>query len=533
MSNQNKITTSLFRIDVEIYHYDKPPTRQNILSESIRSQKISKWVKSFSYTKNISDPSGAFEIEVKWDMDPFLGVASGDWVIISYKGTNVDPKNNPEGARVTRCIGMIDRVARSVQTMSDGKKNNSYKIYGRDIGMIFSDMNLFINLYPSLEDTKISFRSIGEAWKNLLKGKAKKFIGSPDQVVTNLIKTFLANVSGEIPNTLQQFHVPSQVVNRVGNKESRNRVSNLINLFGQNSPLPRQSILSILSLDGIIKNLPGQSYKENMIMNLFNGNQINFWELLKECQNPVLNEMFIEMDPKGRPTFYFRQIPLIDDLNKKNISRSMMRTPNRVGNNNMNTITLSNEYIINMDLGFDHHDRFNLFYLFPKGSPTIPMKQYINETSIRRYGIKPHIRAVDYSVLINFESKNKKEKVFWEQIKTWNDFLYRIYNNNPYYEKGTITLKGDPRIRVGSNLNISYPNKTNNKGKDIVYSYYIEEYTDTYTIDEQGRPHYITTAVVSRGYNKTKKDYISLREKDSHQTTIGTSYTNIRNEEDE
>ena len=406
---------------------------------------------------------------------------------------------------------MIDRVSKSIQTLQDGRRNIVYKISGRDIGKVFSDMTLFLDKYTISKSNVLAF---GDGWKKLLSAKARNFSGSPDEVVKGLINQFMGNITGNWPINLKQFYIPIELVRSAGKSSAERKAARALNIafagWGDLFTPSKKSILSLLSLSGIQQNISGGAFKLDTVMTLVQS-QTNFWQILKSCQNPLMNEMFIELNEKGIPTFYFRVIPFIDDTNKKFLFNWKKWGQKR---EQLEGVGISDSQLINMDLGQSDHERYNYFFLELKTgednkSLFIPMDTHINETSIRRYGVKPHIKSADYAYLANFTNKGEA-KIPEEIVKEWNDFLYGIYNNNPYYESGTITIKGYPKIRVGTNLVIEYDEK--NK-----YSYYIEGYTDTWEIGENGAFHYVTTVTVTRGYKLSDKSYINYKKEDKIQ----------------
>ena len=500
-ANEVGITYSNLELQVIVYHYNNPPRSTYLGNDPITKQDISETITSWNYTKSIDNAAGAFEISLKPNADPTGAIRSGDWIQINYK------KDQHE--KFARCIGMIDRVSKSIQTLQDGRRNVKYKISGRDIGKVFSDMTVFLDKYTV---SKSSLLSVGDAWRKLLSAKARNFSGSPDEVVKGLINQFLGNATGNWPTTLKQFYVPNELVSSVGKSPTERKAAKALNMafagLGDLFSPSKKSILSLLSLEGIQQNISGGAFKLDTVMQLIQS-QANFWQILKSCQNPLMNEMFLELNKDGVPTFYFRVIPFIDDANKKYLSTWKKWKQKR---ETLPGVGIIDGQIINMDLGQSDHERYNYFFLQvnsgnENSSLFIPMDTHINETSIRRYGVKPHIKSADYAYLANFKSTGKEGKDFYDVVKEWNDFLYAIYNNNPYYESGTVIIKGNPEIRVGSNLVIEYDKK--NK-----YSYYIEGYTDTWEIGEQGAPHYVTTVTVTRGYKLSDKSYINFEKED-------------------
>jgi len=502
------------QLKVEVFSYIGPPDSGKPQNDKVIIRDLSDIIINFSYTKGLERPDGSFELLLKASgQDMRWSVHSGDWIVIKYIYS--DPMQKNQNFEKTRVIGFIDRISRSTNILSNGEIDMSYKISGRDIGKIFSDMIIFIDRY-SLGNKHAG--EIGTAVQAFLEGEAKGWFGSPSTVIKKILYYFLGNHPKKWPSTLKQYLVPSALISRIIKHENIADLNNQIFLDAKvDKTTFRDSVLSLLKLD--IQTLKGAADQSQLLFSALN-TQMPFWGILEACQNSEVNEMFIEINNNNIPTFYLRPIPFLDEVNTKNLDANIKKSfPQLFYRSDINTVLVSSSLIINTDLGASDHDRYNYFLLLQDVGSDLgifPLLNFpkLNEISIQRYGMRPYFKTISYTYLTNLTEKGKEGKTNLELLEGFNNFLYTILNNNPYYENGTITLMGNPNIKIGSNLNIDYNGK--------IYSYYVESYTDNFVIDQTGKRHFTTTALVTRGYNKSDKSFISVYTYDQR-SQIGTS----------
>jgi hypothetical protein len=160
--------------------------------------------------------------------------------------------------------------------------------------------------------------------------------------------------------------------------------------------------------------------------------------------------------------------------------------------------------LYDFDLGEDDHSRYNSFLatvstglintednialLLGKGFPKN------NKASIRRHGFRPMHVTVD-SIVKNDELGNGAADQ--EQLVEFNEILYDYWNPAVFSESGSADIAGRNDVKIGKVMKFT---------NDVPYlstkRYYIEGYTDTFTVDDNRACEWTQSINLTRGFEE-------------------------------
>lgn len=454
---------------------------------------ISSQLLGCTFSKPMGSPCGTFNFTLS--NSPNYG--SGDWKDIIKRGTwcviymsqegelvmsdKVGPPSKAsqklQEAKKIRCIGFIDRVSVKAELNDKGAFDVVYEVSGRDFGVVY-------------EDTSI--------WHNVFKY---------ERIMLDAIATSQLNITGSV--TIDQavslihdlFYNPKSVPGaKVNDQDS------LVSI-GLQWLMPRQMLVDIgLQPDStpFWGELPGIKNFSPTEANLavekptdyLSGNA---WDVLKRLSVPQLHELFCETTDAGLPRLTFRPIPFAIDKGKYPIAGQKIKLYKDVP-----AITIKALDVIDFNLGEDNHARYNSF-LVTVATSLIGVEDNIAlldgsdfpkniQDSIKRFGFRPMHVTVD-SIVKNAERGDGKSNP--KMLREFNEVIYDYWNNAVYAESGEANLIGQNSVKVGKCL--KFDEKT-----PYVFGkrYYIEGYTDTFTVDEKGTGTWTQSVMLTRGFEE-------------------------------
>jgi hypothetical protein len=179
--------------------------------------------------------------------------------------------------------------------------------------------------------------------------------------------------------------------------------------------------------------------------------------------------------------------------------------------------------VMDFNLGEDNHARYNSF-LVTLSTSLINTEDNIAlldgsgfpknvQDSIKRYGFRPMHVTVD-SIVKNAERGDGKGNP--KILREFNEVMYDYWNNAIFAESGEANIIGQNSIKIGKALNFD-------ENTPYVFGkrYYIEGYTDTYSVDEKGAGIWTQTLMLTRGFEesdlKSGRDFGSRNTQFNHE----------------
>ena len=478
-------------------------------------------ITSVNVSKQLGAAAGSFEVEMLPARNFKKMISPGDWALVYlYNGAheNIDPKNIPNENIVM--VGNVDRIHRTRRRNEDSDKlETRFVISGRDHGKVFAETDLFFNPY-------IANSQNAKVIEAMLVTKGLLLSGSPDTLTNSILDVFISSsgaaltfgsLKGQKTEPINQWKIPRDLFN-VLNKGSESFGTNLTS--AQGFPTGAAGASSPTSIGdslfrNVTKNLPG--FKQRSFLTT-RGNG-NLWSLLEQNSNPMVNEMFTEIDrgpvsegsKSGGPirlAFFLRprpNSPLFKFTPQANFVSSLngaFTDLNEIAQNS--AIVITQDQIQYDNLGKDGRTRFNMLWQTPKltgdaktneyanvqpyigTGPSLPM---LDTASVQMYGLKKLQPDLDFAYETNSPNVGsvQLQKQFMNQV-------YDMHRFNHMYETGTISTNG-LYVEIGRVLKV-----TSTKFPSLPPKlYYIEGYDHEWSFPNR----WTTTMKVTRGQYET------------------------------
>lgn len=503
MAIRNDVKNINSQCQVVIFNWRNKIAREQLslleLSDSVPMD-ISKYLTDCSFSKNLSDPAGTFSITLPNDRDWKDTIQRGCWGLIymSQDGGLSIPrgKDQPDIGLLKnqsdklRGIIFIERVApKGIVGGERGEFDVEFHVTGRDFGVVYTENEIFYNrLYA---EGKIQEAAAGELRTNgtrttteLLKTIHRAFFSPQDLGIT----LEGDSITKSIP---LQWLLPSQLFQALNLKNTKGTP-----YYG--------------NIDGIFNfSESACSYPVDNPMTLINGKA---WERLRSYSIEPFHELFPETDDNGYPRLTFRYMPwkISTGKNLGSINSKVMSITD------VDRIVLPVLDLLEWDIGEDTHSRFNYFFttidtsMFTAESSAAIIKDTnpdtgfprIQKNSIRRNGLRLMYTTVN--ALIQLGSEKADEQLLFEH----NELMYEYWNNSVFLESGTISIIGNNGVKIGKVLEFE-AGAPYNGGK----IFYIEGYTDQYSLNEDGAGIWTQTLTLTRGMypgkvGKRGEDYV-------------------------
>jgi len=403
-------------------------------------------VTHFTYQKSKSEASGSFSIEMKGDKDWTTVLRPGDWVMLYESAFGVGirgpGKDTTQGLRL---LGNIDRVSRQKVITQDGKKIYTYKVDGRDFGKVFEKLQFYYNPYipDRVQENFVIMKS------------GIKITGTPAEFVRSYLDLYVGKgwiKDAALPDTqglkqlpeLDQMRIPQPILNIFGNsgseKEKTGRLMDIlrIEIGGANGQL---------TPEGFSWSIPPEKATNGTL-----------WDILQSVANPAMNEMFTCMkyypaENKVFPTLVLRQLPYAKDIFPK-----------------LPRVYIQENMIINDDMGFNDHERYNWINLDPQSSfianypqfmaasqatrkdpvsnKDVPLFPFINTISVQRYGLNQLHLQSEFVMVTEGERQQSSSKTDLQLAEEWMRKIIEWWQDYERYESGTILIKGFSEVNV-------------------------------------------------------------------------------------
>jgi hypothetical protein len=466
---------------------------------------------SFQWSKNMGQGAGnwtaVFKELGKDDTFDFRTLVDGDWADV-YVLRN--------GLRIPLCRGMIDQI-RERKRSSGGATVREWLLTGRDHGLIWD--------YP-ITWTSVWVQTLGEISQGLMTAAVKGAVGGrPDEIFRILTEAALG--AGKEAG---QWELPPSLAELAGGKRRFWDTLKLVSLAASKSA--RSS------------GLRGSYWNEAQLWNT--GAQTLHQALQRWC-NPMLNEIYYDLLPPagflpqnglngfaiapqvaegiaaadpadltgairfesdlqpeptlslvsdnaefGHPAAYIRERPFISTIEG---SASMWFS--------LPTWTIPDWLILQDDLGYGGHERYNLFELLADiglgTSQEQPpqAKPVWNRVDIRARGLRAMQQSTHFLAQFNAAFGG-----WLEERKTWQRLLVDWYGPSPYLRQGQITVKAAlPEIRIGHRLIIDPGGDESSREQ-----FYVEGVSLNYAFPPGSGS---TTLTVTHGFKGTDAQYLS------------------------
>lgn len=495
LSNETKEVLPQCKILVYSWATESLTVDQGVDSELTKTTTldVSSQVLSATYSKSMGSPAGSFT----FTLSNSPGFGSGDWKDIIKRGSwcliymsndgdllmadrvgppEVNAKKSEE-AKKLRCMGFIDRVSVRAELNERGAFDTVYEISGRDFGVVYEDTSIWHNVFKF---ERIMLDSIATSQLNITGAV------SIDKAVALIHDLFYnpkavpgskVNSNQSLLSTALQWLMPRQLLVDVGLKVDTTP------FWGE--------LKDVKKFDSTEANIAVEKPTDYL--------SGNAWEVLKRLSVPQLHELFTEMDDTGSPHLYFRPIPWAIDKSKYPTVGNKIKLFK-----DLPAVKLAGIDVMDFNLGEDNHARYNSF-LVTCATSLISVEDNVSfldgsgfpknvQDSIKRFGFRPMHVTVD-SIVKNAEKSDGKSNV--KILREYNEVIYDYWNNAVFAESGEVNCIGQNSIRIGKALVFD-------EHTPYVFGkrYYIEGYTDSFSVDDTGAAMWTQSVQLTRGFEE-------------------------------
>ncbi len=472
------------------------------LSEST-AHDVSNYIKDVSFSKQLSSPAGSFQITLENDRDWKQYIKKGSWVLIymsntgglripnpgentitldtNLKGDNINIVSLTNQKSKLRCIGYIDTVrVQSTVGEEKGDLDVVYHVMGRDFGIVYEETDIWHNRINFdemlLKTANANINSAQIKTVDKLLETLHQLMFSPQ----DLVNKDLQNKS--LTSLALQWLLPSSLLAALGVTPNGG-----VPFFG--------NIPGLLNFESTVASFPIESPLGDL-----NGIA---WDQLKRYSISSYHELFPEL-VNGLPQLYFRPIPWLIGTGAKfpKVAKNITKFKN------LERVELATIDILDFDLGEDNHTRYNLFWsninsslvsqqtsdvLLGDRDPKTGFPR-IKQNSISRHGLRMMYLETNANLVLG-------EKADSDLLRQYNEVTLEYWEDVHNMESGNVDIVGNNDIRLGKVLHFD---------KEAPYNadkyFYIEGYSDTYTVDEKGSGTWTQNIMITRGIEKADLD---------------------------
>lgn len=487
---------------------ERQSVRDLALSERLD---ISAYVMSANFRKNNSKPAGEFEITLSntpSSKSPLTQsrdwkniIRRGSWLVIYMANDGsltlsptFEPTDLQHSKQIAakekpyiRCIGFVERVAVVQKTNeTTGAVETSFSVTGRDFGIVYEE---------------------GVAWHDFF-----QFEKAQLQAIKQSFLTLFGYVPCHevVPYLHHLFYYPLNIPELSGAVNDRQSLlkiglqwllpTELIQDLGIQAPKSSYwgSLPNILRIE---KSSAGLGVSEPI--DYLSG---NIWQNLKELSVPEFHELYCETDETGSPALWFRPIPFL----MSNTSARDLQYKPKLYVELPDAVVLDNYDIIDLNLGEDESNRFNVF-LTTVSHQLVARENNIsvlqgtewpkyNQNSIARYGVKPMTVMVP-TILKAVAGQDARLDGYPDPIKlkAFNQILYDYWAAAYQGESGTVQTTGRSEVKI--NKPLEFTKETDYVGEK---RFYIEGYEDSFTVNNQGAANWNQRIFLTRGFDITE-----------------------------
>lgn len=483
-------------------------------------------LQSISTVKQKAAPGGQFTIKLAPTKNWVSTLSPGSWCALlmsQEKITEADVKR--VDPRKLKMFGRIQSVRTSMNIDQDsGARITSYTVIGEDWGAIYTNKIYLDPLAINESDKTVGGAAFLEATK-LFTRPTNQELPSSTNLVQSLI-SFWGQSSENIIKTQQkgdlkdvkvaaqrQFTLPQAVATYLNLKVDSGSPTNMADValsHLQAGILQSNGSYDIKTLDSIGYFKPQDLAGLNTI-----------WSLMNEHCNPVLNELFCDLDFEGDAAggasallrTWKRIKPFcISKANEDRIS----------GDEYLNSITpefpwlektsIPGDQVIAFEAGTNWRDKYNFAeirlseaYRGESLDNFIKLESQIyDDNAFQREGFRPIFETARAFIPFkeNSDAQAAESITLWKYLlKEWYFDLHRMLN-------GTLTLIGQSRhIKVGQNILVPVRalsetgnfNEANAQGLATHILAHVEAISHNFTVDTNGARKFVTTINFVRG----------------------------------
>lgn len=504
----------LFPWDVDVLPDDSAPNAAEMASRASAADISNHLVETVQFSKTMASPSGTFSIRLDNSVNWQDIIYPGQWCMIYFANdgslplptheTAADGSLPPPDASLSqnptailpklRGLCYIERINPSESVdPTTGAPILVYDVSGRDYGVVYEETDLWYS-YFLYEKAKVDaldskLKTYGFSRLNILLDVIHDLFFAPN----NLFPPSALGDKNSLTSVGQQWLLPRPVLRYLGvDQQLAGQDSFFGNLPNLKNFLPTVATNPIYAITDFVA---GKA-----------------WEKLRHYSIPELHELFTELSVDGQPTLTFRPIPWgIDNTGYPSIEG--IQTYLSLSDDGL--VLEDASQIITHDLGRDNHNRYTHFLtqvlsnsltvessvsLLRQPSEAGRTFPYTDALNLMRHGFRAMHVTVN-SLMKKFAAQGGPDDAGLQDTKSlveYNEVIFDYWRYGALYESGTMHMIGTPELKLGITVN---PDESiPNIGGKI---YYVEGYTDLFTIGPNRETEWTQQVQLTHGLNKT------------------------------
>lgn len=470
---------------------------------------------SIQISKSKSNPVGSFEVVLAPSKNWLSTLTAGSWCCILMSNRKITEEDIKKAKPDTlKMIGKIESVRLETKQNGDVRQTR-YVMTGVDWGYIFNN-NMYIDNLIGAGQQQSQQNALAIAIRNAstANGNSPKTFLIDDNI-KNIISIFgqswksikaTGDEIGRLDKSVYDFSIPADMadfLNLVNAKDEKFKDLNI------------NSALRLVS-GKLIKEdeYDGKSQAEGFLDPFGMQGTNSFWQILQDNSNPVINEMFNEMDwtSNGLSLTLFNRIKPFSYKNKYDKEIEDLRSDFK----KIKTHKIDSINIVSIAAATNWRDKYNFIEIRPAFPDFIILDNLIKRKTqewdaeaFKREGFRPLIVSTKQFPVSGQKDNKTPMKPDPEKFKAWTLLLKEWYFDNHRLINGSISMTGTTEyIGVGNNIMVEAylinPNlnftKDSYKSKNKVYLLaHVENISHSFSVDENGGREYMTNIQFVRG----------------------------------
>ena len=476
---------------------------------------------SISTNKAKGQPDGSFNLVLAPYKNWTSTLTAGSWCCIMMSNEAINEKDLKQAnPKLVKMFGRIETVRCETQVDDTGARRTLYYVSGVDWGHIFNSMLYIDNLIAAPNDPQSQGNTAAVAIRNALFGK----YGSPQSF---LVRQNLANILDVMGKSLNGVSTEGDTIGRLAKAiydfTLPEAVSEFFRFKGPNSSAKAKQVSKLINL--VTGSLTAYDQYEDKgeasgFIDPFSLQGTHtLWQVLMENSNPVLNEMFCDLNwgSDGRP-----KMVLYNRIRPFSYKDFKPAAGKKAGfesyYTNVKTHVIDTVDVMSVNAGTNWRDKYNFIEIKPQFQEFAVVANWYKQKSqvfdpeaFNREGFRPLIfDTKQFPSGRGSSGLPENVGIDWDQLEVWCSLLREWYFGTHRLLNGTITLHGTTEyIGVGNNIrfhadllnpnpNVNYASKKAGQNQYILG--HVESISHAFTINpDNGARTYKTTINFVRG----------------------------------
>ena len=478
-------------------------------------------LKSISTSKVKGEPNGDFEITLAPTKNWVSTISPGSWCCILLSQEKITEEDIKRAdPKKLKMLGKITSVRVNRQKNQDsGATITSYTVLGEDWGHIFNN-NVYLDPLALSANSQTPSGAIKIFQEQYAESISKNGLPPTNDIISVLvglwgqsINEFLDEATQDnlkiVVATNKEYIIPKELSRWLQINNNEIGLSGIVESHKQFGVLKKEGDNITYDSDTV------ESVSLMTPQDLVGVNSL--WQLFNHYCNPVLNEVLCDLDfedDKPRLRLWKRVRPfLVSRENEDRIKNDDYLNSISPEFTDIPKTVIPIDEVISFDAGTNWRDKYNFIEVrldsaFRSTGLDNQIKldsQIFDAESFQREGFRPMFATSRNIVPMDIAGGNSQEPLL---LTRWKYLLKEWYFDTHRMLNGTISLIGQNKhIPIGSNIMIDARSFTDTRNANLAHAVgavshllmHVESVSHSFSVDEDGRRHYMTNISFVRG----------------------------------